>query len=208
MVVAKKFETFFLIVAWFLIPLIAVIYLTHTWYDNFRQLLFLLPPIFLAAGLVLDQVFKHIKPTLVRILILAVLIAPGIYSAVKLHPYEYVYFNSFTGGVNGAYRNYELDYWDISYREAAFYLNRVAPAGAKVIVFGPERIFAGFSRPDLKVIFEPDIKNDGAYDYAVISTAVNADEYKCAAAKVIHTINIDQAPLTVIKSIDQPGQCP
>lgn len=185
MVVAKKFEAFFLIVAWFLIPLFALIYLTHTWYDNFRQLLFLLPPVFLSAGLVLDQVFKYIKPTLIRILILAVLIAPGIYSAVKLHPYEYVYFNGFAGGVSGAYRNYELDYWDTSYREAAFYLNRVAPTGAKIIVFGPERIFAGFSRPDLKVVFEPDIKGNGTYDYAVISTAVNADEYKCASAKVI-----------------------
>jgi hypothetical protein len=58
------------------------------------------------------------------------------------------------------------------------------------------------------VVFEPDIKDNGTYDYAVISTAVNSDEYKCASAKVIHTINVDKIPLTVIKSIDQPGQCP
>jgi hypothetical protein len=206
--IAKKFEILFLIITWFLIPLLAVIYLTHTWYDNFRQLLFLMPPVFLSAGLVLDQVFEYIKPTLARILILVVLIAPGIYSVMKLHPYEYVYFNSFTGGVNGAYRNYELDYWDVSYRDAALYLNQIAPKGANVIVFGPERIFAGFSRPDLKVVFEPDIKNDIIYDYAVITTRANADEYKCASAEVIHTINVDKAPLTVIKSIDRPGQCP
>jgi hypothetical protein len=208
MIVAKEFEPIFLIVVWFLIPLFAIIYLSHAWYDNFRQLLFLLPPVFLSAGVVLDQAFKYIKPTLLRILILAVLIAPGIYSSVKLHPYEYVYFNSFTGGVKGASRNYELDYWETSYREAAFYLNQVAPPGAKIIVVDAEHIFGGFARPDLKLFSDDEIDKDVAYDFAVISTSDNADEYICASGEVIHTIKVDKVPLTVIKSLNQPGQCP
>jgi hypothetical protein len=208
MIAAKKFEPFSLIVVWFLVPLFAVIYLSHTWYNNFRQLLFLLPPVFLSAGLVLDQAFKYIKPTLVRILILAVLIAPGIYSSVKLHPYEYVYFNSFTGGVNGASRNYELDYWATSYRQAAFYLNQVAPPGAKIIVVGAEHIFGGFARPDLQVVSETEIDGDVGYDYAVISTADNDDIFICTSGEVIYAIKVDNIPLTVIKSLNQPGQCP
>jgi hypothetical protein len=208
MIAARKFEPFSLVVVWFLGPLFAAIYLSHTWYDNFRQLLFLLPPVFLSAGLVLDQAFKYIKPVLVRIVILAVLVAPGIYSSVKLHPFEYVYFNSFNGGVNGASRNYELDYWATSYRQAAFYLNLAAPLDARIIVVGAEHIFGGFARPDLKVISETEIDGDVAYDYAVISTADNEDEYICVSGEEIYAIMVDNIPLTVIKSLDQPGQCP
>lgn len=153
-------------------------------------MLFLLPPVFLSAGLVLDQAFKYIKPTLVRILILAVLIAPGIYSSVKLHPYEYVYFNSFTGGVNGASRNYELDDWATSYRQAAFYLNQVALPGAKIIVVGAEHIFGGFARPDLQVVSETEIDGDVGYDYAVISTADNDDKFTCTSGEVIYAIKV------------------
>jgi hypothetical protein len=208
MVRVKRLEPFILIVVWFLIPMFAVIYFTHTWYDSFRQLLFLLPPLFLSAGLVLDLAFQYIKPAVVRILILAAVIAPGIYCAVKLHPYEYVYFNSFVGGVNGAARNYELDYWATSYRQAAIYLDRVAPPDARIIVFGPEQIFGGYARPDLKVISDTEIEKNIAYDFAVISAADNDDQFTCTSAKVIYTIELDKAPLTLIKRIDQPGQCP
>jgi hypothetical protein len=204
----KIWETFLLIVVWFIIPLLAVVCLSHTWYNNFRQLLFIVPPIFLSTGLVLDKVFDHIKSALIRIAILAILIVPGIYSLVKLHPYEYVYFNNFIGGVSGAFRNYELDYWAISYRDAALYINQIAPEEAKVIVFGPEQIFGGFARPDLKVIPDVEIDQYQTFDYAVISTSNNDDMVLCATGEVIYTIEIDTVPLTVIKKLDHAGQCP
>ena len=49
---------------------------------------------------------------------------------VHLHPYQYIYYNSFVGGVHGAFHNYELDYWGTSYYEAAEYVNQVASPGA------------------------------------------------------------------------------
>ena len=208
MMFSKKYEIFFLIVVWFFIPLFAVIFLSHTWYNNFRQVLFLLPPVFLSAGLAIDKIFDYIKSTLFRIIILVALIMPGVYSLVKLHPYQYVYFNSFAGGVNGASRNYELDYWAISYRAAANYLNQVAPSGAKIIVFGPEQIFGGFMRSDLKVIPDKEIDRGEKYDFAVLSTSNNDDLYFCPTGDVIHAINADAAPLTVIKMLDRVGQCP
>lgn len=119
-----------------------------------------------------------------------------------------MYFNSFTGGVNGASRNYELDYWATSYRQAAFYLNQVAPPGAKIIVVGAEHIFGDFARPDLQVVSETEIDGDVGYDYAVISTADNDDNFTCMSGEVIYAIKVDNIPLTVIKSLNQPGQCP
>ena len=35
-----------------------------------------------------------------------------------LHPDQYVYYNAFVGGVDGAQRKFKLDYWANSYAEA------------------------------------------------------------------------------------------
>jgi hypothetical protein len=36
-----------------------------------------------------------------------------------LHPNEYVYYNRFVGGIQGAYGRFEMDYWGNSLQEAA-----------------------------------------------------------------------------------------
>jgi len=38
---------------------------------------------------------------------------------VRLHPYEYIYYNEFVGGLWGANQKFELDYWGTSYKEGA-----------------------------------------------------------------------------------------
>jgi len=38
---------------------------------------------------------------------------------VRLHPYEYAYFNSLIGGVRGANGKYMLDYWGLAFKQAA-----------------------------------------------------------------------------------------
>jgi hypothetical protein len=53
---------------------------------------------------------------------------------VRLHPYEYLFYNSLVGGLQGASRNYDLDYWFASMPEAInqleAYLRRNAPSDA------------------------------------------------------------------------------
>ena len=38
---------------------------------------------------------------------------------VRLHPYQYAYFNRIAGGVRGADGRYMLDYWGLSFKQAA-----------------------------------------------------------------------------------------
>ena len=53
---------------------------------------------------------------------------------VRLHPYEYLFYNPLVGGLEGASRRYDLDYWFASMPEALrqleAYLRRTAPADA------------------------------------------------------------------------------
>jgi hypothetical protein len=37
---------------------------------------------------------------------------------VSLHPYQYIYFNSLVGGLEGAHKKYDTEYWGASYNEA------------------------------------------------------------------------------------------
>ncbi len=38
---------------------------------------------------------------------------------VRMHPYEYTYFNRIAGGVRAARANYMLDYWGLSLKQAS-----------------------------------------------------------------------------------------
>ena len=84
-------------------------------YDNFRQIFFILPPVFLMAGIV----FERISSRFGRQRSSCSASLPGIIAGLQLHPYEYIYYNRFIGGEAGAFRRFELDYWGTSYREAA-----------------------------------------------------------------------------------------
>ena len=46
-------------------------------------------------------------------------IASPVVAMVRLHPYEYTYFNRFAGGVAGARPRYMLDYWGLSLTQAS-----------------------------------------------------------------------------------------
>ena len=49
---------------------------------------------------------------------------------VRLHPYEYVYFNPLIGGVRGAQGKYMLDYWGLAFKQAADELRTRLAAGS------------------------------------------------------------------------------
>jgi hypothetical protein len=176
-------------------------------YDNFRQLFFLLPPLFIIGGLALDGLFTYFKRNWLNGIVIFLLALPGLYSCVRLHPYEYIYYNALVGGVQGAFRNYELDYWATSYKEAAEYLSDVAPIDAKIGVVGTDLIFKPYARPDLKVSYFNGVDLREDFDYVVVSSRANNALAVCPKAKVIKTIERDGAVLTAIKQIASPEDC-
>jgi hypothetical protein len=47
---------------------------------------------------------------------------------VRLHPYEYVYFNRSSGGLREAFGRYETDYWGASFKEGLQWVMHKLPA--------------------------------------------------------------------------------
>ncbi len=90
-------------------------------FDGMRHFIFVLPPIAVAAALVMDRALSRLSDLPYRQPIYAALGLYGIAhiaTMVLLHPDQYVYYNAFVGGVDGAQRNFKLDYWANSYAEA------------------------------------------------------------------------------------------
>jgi hypothetical protein len=184
-----------LTLVWFILPLLSFVVTRSPLYDNFRQVFFILPPVFIMAGVV----FEKIKRPVVQTALIGLLLIPGIVDGIRLHPYEYIYYNRFIGGVQAAFRKYELDYWGTSYREAANYLNQTAPSNASIWAEGPVQILQLYARPDLKIYSTFETARAEHYDFVVVTIRYNLDLQSYPDARIVHTIERDGSPLTVIK---------
>jgi hypothetical protein len=200
----EKKELLLLFLGWFLLPVVGIILIHSIIYDNGRQLYFLVPPIFFLPGVALDSIFKRLAKPAFRIGILALVALPSIYALIRLHPYEYVYYNILVNGTGGAVHLYEMDYWSTSLKEAVEDVNRVAPPHAKVVVFGGPKTIAGqYARPDLQMFFpqEGDLPQK-QYDYAVLLS-----RNPCQQAETIFTIERKGAVFASVKYVAPGVQC-
>ena len=77
---------------WFVVPVGLVIGLHSSLYGNLRQMLFILPPLFLLSGWAIESMVSRLAGDVWRILLLAAVLAPGILATAVLHPYaEFVF---------------------------------------------------------------------------------------------------------------------
>lgn len=84
-------------------------------FTGMRHFLFVVPPLAVLAGIGFDAVLDALSPR--RLLAagtagaLALVFAWNASLLARLHPYEYMYYNPLVGGLEGAARRYEMDYW-------------------------------------------------------------------------------------------------
>lgn len=193
------------VLGYFLGPLLLAMLVRPVIYNGFRHLLFVLPPLFVAAGIGFEYLAGKIRSKVMVVALAAALLLPGLAGIGRLFPYEYIYYNAFAGGVSGAFREYELDYWQLSYKEAMEYLNEEAAPEARVMVYTGADLVEEIMREDLRVAHEY-LKNLRAdqFDYIVISSNVDLDiqlEQQLDNLREIHAIRREGAPLSKIYEV-------
>jgi len=109
------------------LPIIIALVGRAVLYDGIRHLLFIIPPLACMAGAFVDTLLKwlgNIRQIYVTLatLALAAGVMTTVYQAARLHPYEYIYYNSLVGGLKGAYQEYETEYWGTAISEATRWL--------------------------------------------------------------------------------------
>ena len=122
--IRRRQDTLLIVTAllWALVPPILQVAMRAPVYDSTRHFLFIYPALGLIAGAGARSLVAFSgRPRLAAVALVIALL--GVIPAmVRLHPYQYVYYNAFVGGTRGAEGRYELDYWSTSYREAAMFL--------------------------------------------------------------------------------------
>ena len=108
----------------FVFPIFYIIYKSSNVYGGWRHVLFVYAPLVAISSIglnaVINQINQKYRPyTLFAVILL--LIQP-VYHTFKNHPYQYIYFNQLAGGINGAYGNYEMDYYYHSLKESSKWL--------------------------------------------------------------------------------------
>lgn len=202
-----------LLLAWLLIPLVAVTALNPHLYDGIRHLLFVLPALALLAGLGGAWFIRRSPAGTARGLAavaVALLLLTSLPSILRLHPYQTTYFNAFVGGTEGAEGRYELDYWASSYTEAMRWINREAAAAER-----PVRVLVGgseFLKPVIRHLAGPRIDPIVAdiealrspppddLDYYLALTRWGLEQY-FSAAPVVYSVGRAGATFAIVKRL-------
>jgi 4-amino-4-deoxy-L-arabinose transferase-like glycosyltransferase len=179
------------------LPIALTVALRPAMYNGVRHFVFVAPAIAVVGGLVGARLIEQLARWWPAAAIAAgALLAAGCalpaVAMVRLHPYEYTYFNRIEGGVRGADGRYMLDYWGLSFKQASEALlaklaaGELAPPGDppwKIAVCGPHPPAAVELGPRFDISWDP---RDAAF-------AMTLGEYYCAklAAPVIAEVARD-----------------
>jgi dolichyl-phosphate-mannose-protein mannosyltransferase len=151
------------------LPIVATVLARPAMYNGIRHFVFVLPPLAVLGGLASSWLIRTLRrysgrlATAAGIALLAGIALPVI-EMVRLHPYEYTFYNRLAGGVAQAQGRYMLDYWGLSFKQASQGLaealaqrHESKPSGRrwKLAVCGPHRSPQVELGPDFETSWDP-----------------------------------------------------
>ena len=169
-------------------------------FTGMRHFLFVIPALATLAGIGLDAAVTALatRGRLVASGALAVVTACFLMDAVtlvRLHPYEYLSYNPVVGGLEGASRRYDLDYWFGSMPEAIHQLETYLRNTEPVDASRPARVYSvavcGERLPFEKTVTLPQLRWDFKHEwdeseFFIAPTQMNCD--RDLDGKVIGTV--------------------
>ena len=192
-----------------LFPLIGDVVVRGPAFSGMRHVLFTVPPIAVLAGLGLDSTLNRLETVgrLATAAGLAVLLGGFGWDAsslYRLHPDEYLFFNPFVGGLAGASRRYDTDYWVNIMPEAVgdleHYLDQTDRTPGKphrrylVVVCGERLSFEKVA--DARLVWTKDQK---IADFFIAPTQANCD--LAIDGRVVATVERLGVPIGVVKEL-------
>jgi hypothetical protein len=197
-----------------LFPVLAQVVSHGPAFSGMRHLMFVVPPLAVLAGVGFDNTLAWLEARR-RAFAVAGIVALGaglLWPAsvlLRLHPYEYLYFNALVGGLQGATGRYDTDYWVNVMHEAVVdlegFLDREkGPHAARwyfVAVCGERVPFEkeAEARGRLRMAI-----GDDPADFFIASTHENC--HNAIDGKVIATITRMGVPIGVVKDRRQITQ--
>lgn len=191
-------------------PMVFVMLIRSNLYSSWRQFLFLYPGIVLFSAAGYSRLFEAVKSNYAKAA------AAGIMGLLALHPvrfmssalpYSYIYYNQLTGGLKGAYGNYETDYYYVSQTEASEWLINYLKEKKKTenvkikATYSVSWMFRNY--PGIETsYFRNEERSLYDWDYAIVANRyISPFQLKnriWPPKNTIHTINAADVPLCAI----------
>ncbi|MDR0758451.1 MAG: phospholipid carrier-dependent glycosyltransferase [Tannerella sp.] len=210
----NRFTTFMIYFA-FIFPVFWIVYTKANVYGGWRHALFAFPPMAVAAGLGFNALTERAKNRYLKMaftaLPFALLVMPAAH-IIRNHPYEYVYFNTFAGGIDRAYGYYEMDYYYHSTRAAAEWVKEHARKSG--LETGDRITVGSWHQPSVQYFLRHDTaqfrtvfmrwreRSSTDWDYAIFPlTGLTPQIIQSAhfpPSNTVHTIKVDGRPICLI----------
>lgn len=188
-------------------------------FTGMRHFIFVVPPLAALAGIGFDGMLAKLetKSRLLAASALAGVAAAFMLNAVtlvRLHPYEYLFFNPLVSGLEGASRQFDMDYWMNVMPEAVSSLEAFLDRGERntpalsrprytVAVCGERESFENEAKGDPRLVW---IDEWDDADFFISSTQMDCDQRM--PGETIATIERFGVPIGVVKdrrAIVRPG---
>ena len=131
----KNEKIFLFILVTVITPIFLILLLNSRIFNGWRHLYFLFPCLILLGIYFVDRTtLKYFKKrkTILTIFILGIISINNCYNLIKLHPYQYAYFNLIFE--RNANQLFEIDYWGLSNKDALTNIVKNNPEKDKIII--------------------------------------------------------------------------
>jgi hypothetical protein len=198
-----------LLLAAILTPIFTTLVAGSTLYDGMRHFIFIVPPLACLAGMTFQTLLdwassrrRWLETVLVALAALFLVYQGSI--MIRLHPYEYIYYNQLVGGVTGAEDRFEADYWGTSVSESTRWLvNRLEKQGG--LDHGPVAVFIGCAHEFSADYYFPDTLrwtlDESEAQYYIVSNRWVCPEQ--APGEEIHRVERFGVPLSIVKQVQR-----
>ena len=181
-----------------ILPLLAIVTARLPLFHGSRHLLFLVPPIIALCSLGIVSLLGTARLKWQRHVIVAatalVTILP-IREMIRLHPYQYTYFNHVSGTIDDTWTDYDTDYWQTSYKAGVNWILENGPMFEDRKTRVSALFFDG-------VFFQMESDNHEAVqaweDPDVYLGTKRFGEHRALPGELLHTVKIGNAPALYI----------
>jgi MFS family permease len=199
-----------------LFPVVFVILKKSNLYGCWRHFIFIYPEMVVISAIGFSALFSFINSNFNKWalgLVMILLCIHPVRFMIRNHPYYYLYYNQFEGGLKGAYGKYETDYYYHSVRKASEWLGDYLKSKK---MDHPVKVGSNFSiqwffrnQKNISTSYFPyDERSRTDWDYAiVVNSYVHPDQLKNKSwppGNTIHEICVDGVPVCAI--LERPSK--
>jgi tetratricopeptide (TPR) repeat protein len=206
----EKYLYYLFLIFTVIFPVLLVLFSHSNLYSSWRHFIFIYPGLVVISSIGILYLLRKCRSKLVYagvvILLLILAVHPARY-LVGNHRYAYIYYNQLTGGLKGAYGNYETDYYFISQRESAEWLLKYLEKNGTndTVIVGSNFSAEWFFRK------QPWIRNEyirfeersmQKWDYSIITNRYippyQLKNHIWPPADVLHTVYADGVSISIV----------